>query len=138
MPKKKECTVCGKPKLLTEYNRRAGARDGRRSQCRDCDNKRCRQYYHKNRRQQIDRVIARRKRLFKWLRKIKRTQGCRFCEEADPICLDFHHRLPTSKEATIPALIRRGAGRQTLIAEIQKCDVVCANCHRKLHRHDDS
>jgi hypothetical protein len=43
--------------------------------------------------------------------------------------MDFDHRDPTTKEFNVG----NGTGRseQTLLAEIAKCDLVCANCHRE-------
>jgi len=51
----------------------------------------------------------------------------------DPVCMDFDHRDGTDKVADIARMI--GYGRQTLLAEIAKCDLVCANRHRiRTHR----
>lgn len=62
-----------------------------------------------------------------------RVNGCIRCGEKDPACLDFHHRDGgTTKDGDIATLRRFGWAR--LRAEIAKCDVLCANCHRKHHR----
>lgn len=61
-----------------------------------------------------------------------RAGGCQKCGEKDPSCLDFHHRDPSTKEGHIGEFRRFGKAR--LLAEIAKCDVLCANCHRKHHR----
>ena len=61
-----------------------------------------------------------------------RAGGCIKCGEKDPACLDFHHRDPTTKEGHIGEF--RKFGMKRLLAEIEKCDVLCANCHRKFHR----
>ena len=61
-----------------------------------------------------------------------RIGGCVRCGEADPACLDFHHRDPTQKLGHIGEF--RKFGMERLLTEIAKCDVLCANCHRKLHR----
>lgn len=45
----------------------------------------------------------------------------------------FHHRDPREKEITISEAMRRSFGRARILAEIAKCDVLCANCHVKLH-----
>ena len=45
------------------------------------------------------------------------------------VVLDFHHQ--GDKVATINTLIKRGAALSTIMAEIAKCEVVCANAHRK-------
>jgi hypothetical protein len=44
--------------------------------------------------------------------------------------LEFHHRDPSSKEFT---LSRVGASRARVLAEAAKCDLLCANCHRRRH-----
>ncbi len=63
-----------------------------------------------------------------------RAGGCVHCPEKDPACLDFHHRDPGEKEGHIGEFRRFGMER--LLAEIAKCDVLCANCHRKHHRNE--
>ena len=61
-----------------------------------------------------------------------RLSGCMYCGEKHPACLDFHHRDRTTKEGHIGEF--RKFGLQRVLAEIAKCDVLCANCHRKHHR----
>lgn len=58
--------------------------------------------------------------------------ACLSCGETDPDCLDFHHRDPGSKAMTVSQAMR-GPSFARLKAEIEKCDVICANCHRKQH-----
>lgn len=65
-----------------------------------------------------------------WMHAIKRARGCLYCSETDPICLDFHHRNAGEKKFSIGTNASRT--QQSLQDEIDKCDVVCANCHRKL------
>lgn len=64
-----------------------------------------------------------------WLRSFKTE--CKFCGESRYPCLDFHHRDSGAKVATI-ALVRHWS-RARLMAEIEKCDIVCSNCHRWHH-----
>ena len=55
--------------------------------------------------------------------------GCCVCGEKDPCCLDFHHlgdksfNVGNCNDVTV----------DTLLKEVSKCIVLCANCHRKLH-----
>ncbi len=49
----------------------------------------------------------------------------------EPYVYDFHHRNPKSKNFVIAA--KRGSSLEQLKKEVDKCDLVCANCHR--HRH---
>jgi hypothetical protein len=55
------------------------------------------------------------------------------CGESDPVCIDFHHR--EGKEIAISRAIR-AFGPKRLREEIAKCDMICSNCHRKLHKDD--
>lgn len=59
--------------------------------------------------------------------------ACIRCRESDQACLDFHHRDGTTKDFTVSEAMRR-LSRVQMIVEIEKCDVMCANCHRKFHR----
>lgn len=43
---------------------------------------------------------------------------------------DFHHRDPSQKDITIS---KRRLAFNTLKSELDKCDLVCANCHRIIH-----
>lgn len=56
------------------------------------------------------------------------------CGESDPICLDFHHRDPSTKVGNISRMASKCVSDEKLLAEIAKCDLICSNCHRKLHR----
>lgn len=59
--------------------------------------------------------------------------GCMRCGESDPACLDFHHRRDVEKEMNVSKLISYGHARERLLEEIEKCEILCANCHRKEH-----
>jgi hypothetical protein len=58
-----------------------------------------------------------------------RTRPCVDCGQPDPVVLEFDHR--GAKRAEISTLVRRGVRQAVLEAEITRCDVVCANCHRR-------
>jgi len=60
---------------------------------------------------------------------------CSKCDESDPICLDFHHLDPSEKEGQISRMAN-SSSREKLLAEIDKCIILCSNCHRKEHRVD--
>ena len=65
----------------------------------------------------------------------KSEYGCCICGEKDSIVLEFHHKDNDSKN---PVLKRRHGNRSLwtlgwtdMFKEIEKCDVMCANCHRR-------
>jgi hypothetical protein len=59
--------------------------------------------------------------------------SCIKCNENYPAALDFHHRDKTEKEICVSDIVNFGWGEERIKKEIAKCDVLCANCHRKEH-----
>ncbi len=55
---------------------------------------------------------------------------CVDCGESDYRVLEFDHRDPADKDVHVAILIG-GYSMKRLIAEIEKCDVRCCNCHRR-------
>jgi len=54
-------------------------------------------------------------------------------EEWPPVCFDFHH-CKGKKEYNIAKLINSWNSKRALVLEeLQKCIVLCSNCHRRLH-----
>jgi hypothetical protein len=80
--------------------------------------------------------VARGARNKAYVEAYKREHPCIRCGESDPVVLDLHHRDPNEKEFTISAWTFR-ASIKALEVEIAKCDVLCANCHRRAHYERD-
>jgi len=62
------------------------------------------------------------------LAEIKQASGCVDCGEQNPIVLDFDHIR--DKKYNVSRMIHDGFSWKAIMKEIQKCEVVCANCHR--------
>ena len=62
------------------------------------------------------------------LAKIKEDAGCADCGINNPIVLDFDHLH--DKKYNVSRMIHDGFSWKAIAKEIQKCEVVCANCHR--------
>lgn len=56
---------------------------------------------------------------------------CVDCGETDLRVLDFDHRDGVDKRQTISYMVKNAFSLQSLQTEIAKCDVRCANCHRR-------
>jgi hypothetical protein len=88
-----------------------------------------RRYYRENGRVVLERFWASekgsiRRRFIEWLK----DQPCFDCGRCFPACaMDFDH-VRGEKWRDVSRL--KGASFETITAEVQKCDVVCANCHR--------
>ena len=59
-----------------------------------------------------------------------RRYGCKECGIKDPIVLEFDHRDMSDKKDNISSLIYRDS-YSAVKDEIRKCDILCANCHRR-------
>jgi hypothetical protein len=111
----KRCPRCGETKPLEAFARKGP--DGRQSYCRDC-----RRVYQRGR----PRVL-----LAKRLVREAKKGPCADCGVEYPhYVMDFDHRPGAGKHANLSILVKRGASRESILAEIAKCDLVCANCHR--------
>lgn len=89
-------------------------------------------WYQKNKAKHIACVRKRDNKIKEWLKEYKITLKCEDCEENHPACLDFHHINPEEKRFAI-ANVKDFLSWSALKAEIAKCRVLCANCHRKEH-----
>lgn len=87
-------------------------------------------YYARNRDREIARVRARQDATVAFLRELRRLP-CADCGRTfTPHQMDFDHRDPTQKSFRVTAGRAMLMSRASLRAEVGKCDVVCANCHR--------
>jgi len=78
-----------------------------------------------------ERQRERRKAMRKWYRAYKATLECGVCGENHPACLDFHHL--EDKNIEVSRCLQHGWSVERTLKEIEKCSILCANCHRKLH-----
>ncbi len=76
--------------------------------------------------------MARLQHHYDWLNEYKAQRGCSKCGEDRGYVLQFHHTDPSRKEGSISSLINSTSWKNVL-EEIEKCDVLCANCHMALH-----
>jgi hypothetical protein len=66
-----------------------------------------------------------------WVNSYKRTHPCEDCGEfLLPFILDFDHRDSSLKFNNIATMVYANYSLSRIKAEIEKCDLVCANCHR--------
>jgi hypothetical protein len=93
-----------------------------------------RRKWYANNKQSAKIAIKRRKREIKaWLSEYKATLKCSRCPETHPACLEFHHKNPLEKDINVGWVASWGWSVERITKEIDKCIVLCANCHRKQH-----
>lgn len=125
----KICTKCKLEKPISQFNKNISKKDGLQSECKQCHNSLYKQYYTTNKDKFRTNSFNRRNNIKQFLNEIK-IKGCSMCDENDIACLDFHHIR--DKEYTISQLIKT-ENFTKIKTEVEKCIVLCANCHRKLH-----
>jgi hypothetical protein len=86
--------------------------------------------YLRNKEKCYQGVVDRRIRNKKYVDDIKRNSICQ-CGESRIECLDFHHRY--DKKYKIANIRKESYSLKTIDEETDKCDIICANCHRKHH-----
>jgi hypothetical protein len=120
------CNKCKQLKPLSEYTRQSNKKDGLNRSCRTCTRAWVKGHYDRNRAVYMAKAKRQRERLIEWMR-IRKEQPCVDCNQSYPYyVMDFDHRH--SKKLNLGNF--RRYGRQQVLAEIDKCDLVCANCHR--------
>lgn len=92
-----------------------------------------RKWYHENKAKRKASNKASAARVRAWFVEYRKALKCSRCPESDPVCLEFHHRNPADKDLAVSIMASHGYGRKRILKEISKCEVLCANCHRKLH-----
>ena len=78
--------------------------------------------------------------ILRWAKKAKAVNHlggkCYKCGNSDVFQLEFHHRDAGDKENNLAALML--LRWSTVLCEIEKCDLLCRNCHQEIHLNLDS
>lgn len=129
----KRCSGCKQVLPFSSFNVRRRSRDGRQSYCRSCNSASSRKYHHSNKAGHNRQIHRRSRKIAGEMKQLVYEylleHPCVDCGEADPVVLEFDHLR--DKIANVSALTGGGASWPEIIAEIAKCEVVCANCHRR-------
>lgn len=130
----RRCSRCGELKAVDEFPIKVVRTGRRRTWCLNCCRAYGREHYEKNRDTYLKRNTDRRKverpKTKALIDAYLREHPCADCGRSDITVLEFDHRDPTNKDSTVGALARNAEWPRVL-SEIQKCDVRCANCHRR-------
>jgi hypothetical protein len=128
----KRCGRCAELKPLEEFAWRRKAKGQRQTYCRACQAAYNHDHYLANKQLYVERAVARKEKL-----RVERTtflldyfasHPCTDCGENDPLVLEFDHLggklFDIGNELPYRAW-------DSILAEIEKCEVVCSNCHRR-------
>jgi hypothetical protein len=93
-------------------------------------------YYEKNKKEIIKKHLAHKRGIAKRFAEYKATLHCTRCGQNHPATLDFHHVEKSKDNVHLHLLVRGGHFWKRIMQEVDKCVVLCANCHR-IHHYDE-
>ena len=131
----KHCVTCLEWKDEEDFNWRYKNLGQRHKICRECQKQHQKKWYRNHKSHHIENVAQYRKELkiqvrnFVW--EYLKNHPCVDCGEDDPVVLEFDHRSGEEKRMEVSKLINGGYSVDKVKDEISKCDVRCANCHRR-------
>jgi hypothetical protein len=134
----KQCTVCKITKSYTDFYFRDRSAGRLHSQCKECyKTKRIgfmEEHYAKygdeyRTRARIRKMVQKSDRQEKITRYLK-DKHCEVCGISDIRVLDFDHLDQKTKKFSIARGLNNGWAWDVILEEIQKCRILCANCHR--------
>lgn len=115
----KICTKCGRELPLDQFNWRDKTKGTRRADCKECHAGYMRKTY-----------LKKREEIFQLKLQIK-CQKCGY--NRCPDALEFHHTNPEEKDYTVSQALRLHKSEKEIQNEINKCVVLCSNCHKEFH-----
>lgn len=130
----RRCSSCGEFKSVDEFPVKNKVTGLRKVWCRPCCRAYGKEHYARDRASYVRRARARRKterpRISALIDEYLRSHPCVDCGERELAVLDFDHRDRAEKELAVGRLKTTGTWSR-ILREIAKCDVRCANCHRR-------
>lgn len=88
-----------------------------------------RAWHQRNKEKRLAKMYTKKAALYEYVQDIKSRQCCADCGQQHPATLQFHHLNSDIKEFNISDAVRMGTSPEKIKAEIDKCIVLCANCH---------
>lgn len=131
---KKRCPRCGLAKLLSEFPVRRVGTPRPCAYCRPCQREISKQHYRAHlveyrtkrrisQRHVIDRNLS-------MIDAVLQPLKCVDCGERDSTVLEFDH-VKGNKLGDVSTMAYQGLSWKRILAEINKCEIRCANCHRR-------
>lgn len=132
---KKNCNHCGKYKDEEDFNWKFKSLGVRHNTCRDCIHGFNKTYFEGPAKERhLEQVRGRKEEARRVAREFVYdyllSHPCEECGESDVRVLEFHHI--GDKDMAVGAMVSGGYSIERIMAEISRCKVYCANCHRKI------
>ena len=128
------CLECEDEKDVNDFNFRNRQKGTRANRCRECARKLSKERYRKSPEKWIEKakrrnVRVRRENRIKLIRYLQQ-HPCIDCGESDVVVLDFDH-VRGKKRHDVTRMAALCYSWEVILKEITKCEIRCANCHRR-------
>jgi hypothetical protein len=124
----RHCGRCGQDKPLTDFHKRR--KYGWQAWCKTCRREYDREYHQRTRPIRL----AQKKRyladVIGWYRELKTGRPCADCGGSFHYsAMEWDHLPGMQKVAEVSTLVAKTRSKRGVLEEIEKCELVCANCH---------
>lgn len=124
------CSKCKLEKDNCEFTKNSHYKSGLNHSCKKCHNEYTRSHYLRNKSKYKARARSRETKLRGVIDQLK-NKPCMDCKaKFNPWQMDFDH-VKGVKKFGIATISNGLVSMKSLMEEIDKCDLVCANCHRQ-------
>ncbi len=124
----KKCLRCELEKPLSEFHRWS-SRDGTQPWCKACRKAYDAEYHQRVKERRKEQIAARRAAFLAWYRSLKESLACTDCgRRVHHAAMTFDHLPGRPKSGDVGELMRFSS-KNRILAEIENCEPVCANCH---------
>ena len=124
----KICKRCNNNKSFDQFSKNSKSKDRLFSWCKPCfknyENERYKNGDCERKKKNSKKIITDNQ---DYIWTILINSKCKNCSEDNPLVLEFDHIDPKNKSAEITTLFNRS--KEIIDEEIQKCNVLCRNCH---------
>lgn len=128
----KICRKCKIPKEWDLFGNNKNELDKKQKTCKKCMAEDQNKSYLKHKERYNKRENQYKLQKLYLINKIKTEKGCEKCNDKRYYVLDFHHIIPEKKEFNIGSIVKH-RGLNITLKEIEKCMLLCSNCHREFH-----
>lgn len=126
----KLCCQCKELKPESEFSKKG---DGLQPRCKQCAIEYLKNWYSTHKKEHLENTSRRTKSQQKALRQFVdklKSAPCTDCKQSfPPYVMDYDH-LTDDKVQMISKMVGLAVSEETILNEIKKCELVCANCHR--------
>ena len=125
----KRCAKCKDVKNIEAFGKNKRKKDGLQTYCRKCQKILKDRHYQDNKAYYFEKAKKADRKREKYFRELKDGKFCVDCGTKYPYYVLQYDHLDGKEFNISDAVYRRGLGKQKILNEIARCDIVCANCH---------